>query len=85
MIRDIPDSTVQVSRWGNSLAVRLPKALVESLGLAAGDELEVVEASKDRIAVRKADRRAEALERMAARQSVLPADTRFDREEANER
>lgn len=76
---------MQVSRWGASLAVRLPKALVESLGLAAGDELEVVEASKDRLAVRKADRRAAALERMAARRWVPPADYRFDRDEANER
>ena len=33
---------MQVSRWGNSLAVRLPRALVERLGLAAGDALTVV-------------------------------------------
>ncbi len=33
---------MQVSRWGNSLAVRLPKDLVERLGLAAGDALTVV-------------------------------------------
>jgi antitoxin MazE len=25
--------TMQVSKWGNSLAVRLPKALVDELGL----------------------------------------------------
>ncbi len=76
---------MQVSKWGNSLAVRLPKALVESLGLAAGDDLEIVEASKARIAVRKADRRAEALQRMAARRWVSPAGYRFDRDEANAR
>ena len=34
-----------VSRWGNSLGVRLPRTLVQSLGLKPGDELEVVSAS----------------------------------------
>jgi antitoxin MazE len=76
---------MHVSKWGKSLAVRLPKALVESMGLAEGDDIDVVEAAKDRIAVRKADRRVEALERMAARAWSAPADYKFDRDEANER
>ena len=76
---------MQVSKWGNSLAVRLPKALVETMGLAAGDVLEIVEASRDRIAGRRAERRAEALARMASRAWTEPADYRFDREEANAR
>ena len=76
---------MQVSKWGNSLAVRLPKALVDSMRLAAGDDLEIVEASRDRIAVRKAERRAEALARMASRAWTAPPDYRFDREEANAR
>lgn len=33
---------VKVSEWGNSLAVRLPKAVVEQLGLAAGNDAEVI-------------------------------------------
>ena len=76
---------MQISRWGNSLAVRLPKALVEKLGLAAGDDLEVVDATRERIAVRKADRRSDALRRMAERGWISPADYRFDRDEANAR
>ena len=53
---------MQVSKWGNSLAVRLPKALVEQLGLKEGDELNVVAASKDTIAVEtKEARRLRAL------------------------
>ena len=78
-------NSMHVSKWGNSLAVRLPKALVESIGLEAGDDLEIVEASKGQMAVRKTDRRAEALARMAARAWSLPAGYRFDRQEANER
>ena len=30
-----------ISRWGNSLAVRLPKAVVAALGLAEGDDVAV--------------------------------------------
>ena len=33
---------MQVYKWGNSLAVRLPKTLVDELGLKEGDELDVV-------------------------------------------
>ena len=32
---------MQVSRWGNSLAVRLPAAVVEALGLQEGDEIAI--------------------------------------------
>jgi antitoxin MazE len=32
---------VKISKWGNSLAVRLPKAAVEAAGLAEGSEVEV--------------------------------------------
>ena len=33
--------TVKVSEWGNSLAIRLPKAVVDQLGLKAGGEAEL--------------------------------------------
>jgi antitoxin component of MazEF toxin-antitoxin module len=36
---DIMEVAMQVSKWGNSLGVRLPKALVDELGLKPGDEL----------------------------------------------
>jgi antitoxin MazE len=77
---------MQVSKWGNSLAVRLPKALVDQLGLKEGDELSVVVASKETIEVEtKKDQRRRAIERMAARNWTLPEGYRFDRDEANER
>ncbi len=31
---------LQVNRWGNSLAVRLPQELVRQLGVAEGDKLQ---------------------------------------------
>ena len=74
-----------VSRWGNSLAVRLPRTLVERLGLKPGDELEVVAATSERIAVAKDPRRAEAVDRMRARALPVPDGYVFDRDEINAR
>ena len=74
-----------VSKWGNSLAVRLPRKLVEALKLNPGDELDVVEAAKDRIAVAKVDKRTEFLRQMEAFRLGLPEGYKFDRDEANER
>ncbi|MBM3512752.1 MAG: AbrB/MazE/SpoVT family DNA-binding domain-containing protein [Alphaproteobacteria bacterium] len=74
-----------VSRWGGSLAVRLPKALVKELGLKAGDELDVVKAKGARIEVEKNKRAEEAIRRMALNPFTLPPDYKFDREEANSR
>jgi len=80
------ETTMQVSKWGNSLAVRLPKALVDELGLKEGDELNVVAAKSGTIEVEtREDQRRRALERMAARNWILPPDYKFDRDEANER
>lgn len=77
---------MQVSKWGNSLAVRLPKKLVEQLGLKEGDDLNVVAAKDGTIEVEtREDQRRRALERMAARNWTLPPDYKFDRDEANER
>ncbi len=76
---------MRVSKWGNSLAVRLPRALVNDLGLKAGDRLEVVSASPVRLAVTRDESRLRAVERMRARALNIPADYAFDREEANAR
>ena len=76
---------MHVSKWGNSLAVRLPKALVEQLGLRPGDELEVVSATPKRIAIAKDERRRLAVERMRERAWVIPEGYAFNRDEANAR
>ena len=76
---------MQVSKWGNSLAVRLPKALVEDLGLKPGDDVAVVSATPKRIAIARDERRVLAVKRMRARAWPLPEDYVFDRNEANAR
>ena len=74
-----------VSRWGNSLGVRLPRMLVENLGLKPGDKLEVVASTATRIVVAKDDRRARAVVRMRGRAWPAPDGYAFDRDDANAR
>ncbi len=76
---------MRVSKWGDSLAVRLPKAVVDELGLKVGDRLEVVSATRERLAVARDESRRRALERMRARALPIPADYAFDRDEAGAR
>jgi antitoxin MazE len=79
------ERAMRVSKWGTSLAVRLPKALVEKMGLRAGDELSIVDVAERTLVVQKEDRRKAALKGMASRNWTLPPDYKFDRDEANER
>jgi antitoxin MazE len=76
---------MQVARWGNSLAVRLPAAVVEALKLKEGDEIEIHIADTRRFVVARKPGRAELLKRLRAFRGRLPADFKFDREDANAR
>ena len=76
---------MQVAKWGNSLAVRLPRAIVEALGLKEGDEIEITVAGARRFEVARDRRRERALARLRALRRPLPPGFRFDRDEANER
>jgi antitoxin MazE len=77
---------MHLGKWGRSLAVRIPAALVEELALKEGDsiDMDVLGAalrSAQETAVRA--RRDAALEEIRKRRIPLPADWKFDREEAN--
>jgi antitoxin MazE len=76
---------MRVSKWGDSLAVRPLKALVEKMGLKAGDEINIVDVVERTLVVQKEDRRKAALGRLASHNWTLPPDYKFDRDEANER
>jgi len=78
-------SSMQVSKWGNSLAIRLPVSVVETLRLREGDDIEVVIASDRVLEIRKKPDIEEFLERLRKYRGKLPADFKFDREQANER
>jgi antitoxin MazE len=79
------ETPLQVSRWGNSLAFRLPAASVESLGLQEGDEIEIHVASAKEFGVAKKPSREDLLKRLRAFRGRLPVDFKFDGDEANAR
>lgn len=76
---------MQVAKWGNSLAIRIPAAVAKALKLRAGDEIQIhVEGARE-FALRRKPGRDDLLKRLRAFRGRLPADFVFDRDEANER
>ena len=76
---------MQVSKWGNSLAIRLPASVVEALELHEGDDIEVLVADQRVFQIRKRPGSKFFLERLRQFRGKLPADFKFDREDANAR
>ena len=76
---------MQVSRWGNSLAVRLPTAIVDALGLKEGDDIEIHVLGEKTLEVTKTPSTQELLDRLRKYRGRLPKGFRFNRLEANER
>lgn len=76
---------MQVSKWGNSLAIRLPAAVVDALGLKEGDDIEVVVADARTFGVRRDRKREDAMRRLRELSRPLPKGFVFSREDANER
>jgi antitoxin MazE len=77
---------MQISKWGNSLAVRLPKKLVEKHGLAEGDRLHVTSADEQTIVVSR-DKVGEGdfLGKLRALQRPRPKGFVWNRDDANAR
>jgi antitoxin MazE len=78
-------SIMQVSRWGNSLAIRLPSAVVEALELKEGDDIEIRVAGDREFEVRRDRSKERAIARLRQLRRTLPPGFTFSREEANER
>jgi antitoxin MazE len=76
---------MRVSRWGNSLAVRLPSSVVEALSLQEGDDIEIGVAGAREFEIRKRAADRELLANVRRLRGRLPADFKFDRLEANRR
>lgn len=76
---------MQIAKWGNSLAVRLPAKLVEQLGLKEGDDIELRPVAAGALEVSKPPTTEELFERVRKMRKKLPADFKFDRDEANSR
>ena len=75
---------MKVSKWGNSLAIRLPADVVAKLGVKEGDEIYAIPGMSEDAVVLE---RKETLDEMFARLDELrkqvkwPKDYKFDRNE----
>jgi antitoxin MazE len=76
------EAAMQVAKWGNSLAVRLPAAVVEALDLKEGDEIEIQIAGDRTFEISKKPDARELLSRLRKYRGRLPPDFKFDRLEA---
>ncbi len=76
---------MQVSKWGNSLAVRLPATVVEALDLKEGDEIEISIAGKRAFRVARDRSRDRAIEQLRQMKWSFPPGFKFNRQEINER
>jgi antitoxin MazE len=76
---------MQVSKWGNSLAIRLPASVVKALELHEGDDIEVLIAEERVFQIKKKPGNDAILARLRQFRGKLPADFKFDRDDANAR
>ena len=81
----------QISRWGNSLAVRIPKGVAEEMGLQEGDDVAVEYSRRGReLVISKTalpltpEQQARVLDDLETLRRRLQIDVAFDRDEANE-
>ena len=77
-------AVMQVAKWGNSLAVRLPAELVRELGLREGDEVSL-HPEAGGFAVRREARPEEVLAGLRRFRGRLAAGGRLSRDDANGR
>jgi antitoxin MazE len=75
---------MQIARWGNSLAVRLPVGLVRKLGLKEGDRVDLV-ADEGALKVRREPSAEEILADLRRFRGRLQENERLSRDAANER
>ena len=76
---------MQVAKWGNSLAVRLPASVIEALDLKPGDNIDIHAEGDRSFAIEKAPGARELLARLRKYRGRLPSDFKFDRVQAHER
>lgn len=76
---------MQISKWGNSLAIRIPARVVSDLELKEGDDVVLkTNAAREIVVMVPATRRV-MLDNLRKFRGTFPQGFKFDREEANSR
>lgn len=76
---------MRVAKWGNSLAIRIPKDVADALSLEEGQQVEI-ERSKDGVLrIARKPNRTELIQQIRRMAKPLPPGWKFDRDEANAR
>lgn len=76
---------MRVAQWGNSLAIRLPKGVVDALKLEIGDQVDMDAVGPMTVEISRTLTREQALEDLRRFEGLISADFKFDRDEANAR
>lgn len=77
---------MQIAKWGNSLAIRIPADVARNLNLIVGDNVDLLALEDDQLAVvTDRQRRNVALKALRSLRGTAPQGFKFNREEANER
>lgn len=72
---------MQIAKWGNSLAVRIPADVARALGLKEGDDVQLRALEAGELAViTERERRAAAMQRLRQLRGTAPPGFKFDRE-----
>jgi antitoxin MazE len=72
---------MMIAKWGNSLAVRIPAALVAELNLKPGEKVRIIRSGDHGFVVERDRTREEALERLRKLRFTVPSDYVFNRDE----
>ena len=76
---------MQVSKWGNSLAIRIPAEVVKELKLKEGDRVEVSTAGKRKLEIARDPKIEKAMETIRRLRFPAPRGYKFNRMDAYER
>ncbi len=73
---------MQVARWGNSLAIRIPATVAKAFGIAEGDDIDWKPGEAGTVILQLPGGREAIMKKMDALSRPLPADWKidFDRE-----
>jgi antitoxin MazE len=76
---------MKVAKWGNSLAIRLPAAVVDIMALKEGDDIDIRVAGTGTLEIERSKGLEDMLARLRKYRGLVPKDFKFDRLEASAR